>query len=531
MKQRPGTLTKMMWMKKTSEEGVMFFSKRLSSAFSIGSKYACFILLIVLTTTFCSQITKENYNFKIQNGSTGEIESEKYIHNTKTKSLLKNNSNLKIIDFFKGQKNYKFPLIKVAHSSENLFSTPISWFNGNLYVVDIEPPDGENNGINLKTVVRKWAYGGNGIWRCESKVIERRTIDDRYHTQASLAVDKNGFIHIAYNMHNMPWQYKISKYPEDISEFVFHGESVTNKMLSIVKHENKTPFANIGNSAIPGNQITYPAFFVDRNHDLYITYRFATRPGRTWKERGFAGGIAKYDTDSRVWMPIGGSLEIKRADAIFPKDAAGDSFEVFPFAYQGNWTVYLIRLHFDMSNVMHASWTWREGGAGRDCSHPSYASSYNPLSSKFKKSNGDPYNMPINLNTSDIISNYPNNKKFYAMTSISTDQKGQPHVILNPIESFSILVYYDRSKESWSEPQKTPFGASEIYIDESGKQWVFASGINVFTRSGDTKKWRQVYADSGYKRLKILYVSELKGFFIHCFTSDYRYSRIIWIRS
>ena len=121
----------------------------------------------------------------------------------------------------------------------NVFSTPITFFGNSIFTVRVEPPQGESNQINLRTVISKGIIGPNGQWKWTSYTIENRTLEDKYHTQPSLIVDKKGYIHVAYNMHNMPWQYSISKKPEDISEFVFKGEFIDYDTLRKVKHENK----------------------------------------------------------------------------------------------------------------------------------------------------------------------------------------------------------------------------------------------------------------------------------------------------
>jgi len=280
-------------------------------------------------------------------------------------------------------------------------------------------------------VVRKGTLEADGNWIWEKHVIENRTLDDRYHTQPSIALDKSGYIHVVYNMHNMPWQYKVSKRPDDISEFEFKGEALTTDQLKKVKYENKTPFPYIETAAIPGTQITYPSFFKDRNNDLYITYRFATKPAQSWKKRGFAGGIAKYDVVNKKWEPIGGKLKINSADALYKDNAVDKSYTVYPFAYTDKWSVYLIRLHFDKNNGMHLSWTWREGGAGSDCSHPSYAYAESG-SNIFKKTNGVEYDLPVSVPGSKIKGGY----------TVPSEQAQNVKVALDfPVSSFQACRY------------------------------------------------------------------------------------------
>lgn len=171
------------------------------------------------------------------------------------------------------------PAFPVSPSNVNSFATPLAYYQGSIYVVSVEPPLSNNNGVNLRTVIRKGSER-QGRWQWESAVIDEATLDDMYHTQASIAIDKEGYLHVVYNMHNMPWQYVVSKKPGDITSFDFKGDKISLAEKSTVKHLNKTPFPSIGTAAIPGNQITYPAFFYDRQGEIYLTYRFATKPKR-----------------------------------------------------------------------------------------------------------------------------------------------------------------------------------------------------------------------------------------------------------
>ena len=42
-------------------------------------------------------------------------------------------------------------------------------------------------------------------------------------------------------MHNMPWQYVVSRQPYNIREFEFRGQAVSDDELATVKFRNKTP--------------------------------------------------------------------------------------------------------------------------------------------------------------------------------------------------------------------------------------------------------------------------------------------------
>ena len=409
----------------------------------------------------------------------------------------------------------------------NVFSTPIVFFNNAIYSVRVETPSETPNKINLVTKISKGTPRSNGQWQWSSTVIEDRTLDDMYHTQPSLEIDKNGYIHVAYNMHNMPWQYSVSKKPEDISEFVFKGEYLDEDTLKKVKYENKTPFPNLGSAAIPGTQITYPAFFKDRNGDIYISYRFATKPKRPWKERGFAGGLAKYDTSTEKWTSIGGAMWLSEDDATV---TAGQAAVVYPFAYFDKWSVYGIRLFFDQDNSMHCVWEWREGGAGPDCSLPSYAFSSDGINFlKADKVTG--YTLPIDKDLVDTCSKDLPIDKIYSPVEFAVDPAKQPIMFISQYKASRIIVTYDPVTQKWKKTGATPWGATNIFIDDNGNQWAFATGLSVLRKMSTEDSWHVIYEDSdGFGWAKPSVVPSEKGFLVQTYSSDGKTSRIYWIK-
>ena len=115
--------------------------------------------------------------------------------------------------------------------------------------------------MDLHTILRQGTQDESGEWQWQTTLIEDRTIYDSWHNAPSVAVDRNGFVHVVYNMHNFPWQYKRSENPHDIDSMLFRGQAVTMAEIERTKFENKTTFPTLGTAEIPGNQITYPAFF------------------------------------------------------------------------------------------------------------------------------------------------------------------------------------------------------------------------------------------------------------------------------
>ena len=420
------------------------------------------------------------------------------------------------------------PVFEVSKSNMNVFSTPVAYYDGEVYVVNVEPATGPNNGINLRTVVRKGKQVAKNQWAWETYVLDGATLDDPYHTQPSIAVDKAGYVHVAFNMHNMPWQYAVSTRPKDISSFVFRGEEVSSKERYAVQILNKTSFPSIGRAAIPGNQITYPAFFYDRNKDLFVTYRFATRPKRLFDERGFAGGIARYDVTTKLWVAIGGNLAVSSDDADLPKGVKSASVKAF--AYTDKWSVYLIRLAFDRSNHMHATWTWRENGAGRDTSNPTYA--FSPDGGrKFLRSDGTMYSLPIDVKSADVMMGKEYINKFDASTSVIADPSGKPFAVVQHV-SGRFLVNHDG--DNWSSPEIMPFGADVLLIDDDGTQWAFASEPMVLRRDKGDSAWTAVYRDRDREQFfyaKVFPVTYENMFIIYALNRDFTKVKIIMLKT
>lgn len=417
------------------------------------------------------------------------------------------------------------PIAVDAAGDKNVFSTAFAYSDGQLFTVHVEPPPTTpSNGVDLQTVVRHGQRQSDGSWLWTAKLLEERTILDTWHTQASIGLDKEGYVHVAYNMHNMPWQYSVSKQPYDISTFTFRGEPVTLGEIKAVKYLNRTPFPGIGSGSIPGNQVTYPMFFNDNSSELYVSYRYATRPARNWSQRGFAGGLARYDTEQKRWHSIGGPVELAPGDAT----NAPVSAYTAPLVFEDTYSVYLITLAFDKHNGMHAVWTWRPGGAGEDNVIPSYA--YAPDGGFFARADGSPYVLPIRLRDADAIVTRDEAQKFYAPKSIAVLPDGTPLIIVQSVSSGRKLIAYDTARRAWSLPSPTPNGAMEVVVDRRGRIWAFATGLKVFMKENLTHPWREVGTISGLCSPKVRYFPAESRFVVHAKTCDGRRATIVSFR-
>jgi hypothetical protein len=400
-----------------------------------------------------------------------------------------------------------------ADGDTNSFATSFDVVNNQVFTAHVESAVNTPYDLNLRTVVRSGEkISGKWIW--QHKVIESQTILDPYHTQASIAVDKNGYVHVVYNMHNMPWQYSVSTMPYDISSFEFKGQKINYQEKRLVKTYNKTPFPTPGEAKIPGNQITYPTFFKDNHGELYLTYRFALKPALAWENRAFAGAIAKYNAINKIWSQLGGVVEVSSTDAK-TKDTKKTIYR--PFAFQDRTSVYLTTLAFDYKNNMHGFWGWRIGGAGAKQQYPSYFQTKD--GHDFYRSDDTLYKLPINIKEAEKINNN-SQEEYYHPKSVAVLSSGHPVVVIHSIKEGRQLVYYNKST-GWSKPEPTPWGASEIVVDKYGRVWAFATGFKVFVKDSIDKQW-QLVGDLGNNLCspKIKYIYEQNKFFVHGKTCD-----------
>lgn len=396
-----------------------------------------------------------------------------------------------------------------ATGDRAVFSTPMDYRKGHLVVAQVEPADAQTPAGYLRTVVRHGTRDGAGGWRWTSTVIERRTIHDPYHTQPSVAFDRDGYLHVVYNMHHVPWQYLLSIHPYQTDAFIFAGEAVTQADLDIVRLRNQTHhFTSSGKARIPGNQITYPAFTKDRQGELYVTYRYATKPARGWEERAFAIGLAKYDPVSRQWYPLAEPRALSQGDAVLP---TGQNGATHPFIFDERFLPYLVTVAFDQDNTLHAIWTWWDRLRGLDGSHtliPSYrnvASGISPVAS-------------VNTNTAERIPGWPADVIFNTAKALEVAANGDLLAIFEIKDKGRYLIRRFNDGGHWGLPVETPNSASKIKVSKDGSEWLFASGLTVFRRSpGDS--WSKV-AQIGLNLCDPwpLYVAEENRFFIRAKT-------------
>lgn len=377
------------------------------------------------------------------------------------------------------------PTMPVHEADQNGFADSLAWDGRNLFTGSVIPPDGEETGTNLQTLIRKGSVGANGQWRWHQSIIDRKTLDDKWHNVPSMGLDRAGHLHIGYNMHNMPWQYVVSQRPGSIDGFLFRGQAINDEQRDMVQHKVRYHFFDFGRAAIPGNQVTYPVFSNAPDGRLYLTYRYAMRPKLGWFKRSIAGGLAVYNEQSRQWQQLGGDVRITAEEADLHNGAT--SMITRPIVYEEGWTISPIQVAFDPKGGLHMTWLWRPEAPGREFVQPSYA--FSPDGGRsFYRSNGQRYQLPIGREASEKLI-VDHKRLFFPLSRTTVSPEGEPTVLLDPVHSRPIIL--SRKNKRWqSEP--APNYEQELHYDKQGRLWGFSSGLKVTRRDTPDGKWQHL---------------------------------------
>ena len=175
------------------------------------------------------------------------------------------------------------------------------------------------------------------------------------HNSVTMIVDKNGYLHVAGNMHNVPLIYFRSEKPLDVE--------------SLVRIPNMT-----GENE---ERCTYPQFFIRPNGELVFTYR----------DGGSGDGNQiwnKFDAETKTWSRL---------------------FDTLFFDGQGNMNAYFHTPVFGPDGFFHMTWVWRDTPDARTNHSISYARTRDLQ--HWENSRGEPYTLPITLESSEVIDPVP----------------------------------------------------------------------------------------------------------------------------
>lgn len=196
------------------------------------------------------------------------------------------------------------------------------------------------------------------------------------HNSISLAVDGNGFIHLAWNHHNDPLNYAVSL-----------------DAGSLEMSEKYRP-----GSLDTDHSVTYPEFYRMPDGDLIFMYR------NGWSGDG-SQVVHRYDLENSRWKLLHEQLI----------DGGG---QVNPY-----WQTAM-----DKNGTFHLSWNWRRHGGVETNHNMMYARSHDG-GVTWERSTGEPYELPITAETAEIAAIIAENSSLMNQTSMAADSEGRPYIV------------------------------------------------------------------------------------------------------
>jgi hypothetical protein len=253
-----------------------------------------------------------------------------------------------------GKPVLEFEVAASSQESGGVFASPVASDQlGNIYLSYLDPSA-------TVQVARKDPSG-----QVTTGVIETNSVIDPDHHNASMAIDKYGYLHVAWGMHNDPWKYKVSHAPRDVSSWDDIG-----------------PLMEGGASnprGIPGTSITYPSFFKDRDGDLFVAFRHRVN-NMGWDAGDESGGLARYSADANAangrWTMLGGTNHPNASD---PDNAAWGGKTLLwtglpGVVTDGAYQSYMISHAVTHDGRIHIAWAFDENNVqGWEVNHFGYA--------------------------------------------------------------------------------------------------------------------------------------------------------------
>ena len=208
-------------------------------------------------------------------------------------------------------------------------------------------------------------------WKLKKLPIKGKIIDA--HNVISLGLDGDGYLHMAYNMHNATLNYVRSLKPGSL---------------------NLTQ--NIRMDGIEEDKVTYPEFHTLPEGDLLFVYR-------SGKSGNGNMVLKRYFVKEKKWITIHKSLI----------DGEGQR--------NAYWQTYVD------GHSVHVAWVWRESPDVLSNHDLCYAVSKD-AGLTWQKSDGTPYKLPITTETAETIIEIPQNSQLMNQTGICSNKNKNPFI-------------------------------------------------------------------------------------------------------
>lgn len=217
------------------------------------------------------------------------------------------------------------------------------------------------------------------------------------HNYVTLAVDREGLIHVSGNMHCHPLVYYRTQRPYDITSF----ERIT---------------AMVGRNE---QRCTYPRFLRGAHGDLMFTYR----DGRSGSGDQYCN---VYDPATRSWRRL---------------------VESPWFAGEGKMNAYFVGPEQDRAGVFHICWVWRDTPDCATNHDLCYARSKDL--EQWERSDGQPLTLPIKLANAEIVAPVPpGGGLINGNTKIGFDLVGQPVISYHKFDEHGHTQLYNARREA-----------------------------------------------------------------------------------
>lgn len=301
-------------------------------------------------------------------------------------------SNLKLGENSRG-KAVEFELLPVNSNGTYRFNSAsfvqdnTIIYNGNQYVIVV---DTKKNPIILKRDYPNGKWDMYDLSAVVGNPLNAPTADDQHNTY-SLGIDKNGYIHVAGNMHANPLRYIISKNPEDISSWEAGTMVGTQE-----------------------NSVTYPVFVLMPNKNLLFFYRNGgSGNGNTY--------VNLYNADNQKWQ---------RQSLIFDGTVSNEN-------------AYLNRVAVDYNTgYIHLMYCWRQTSGSNTNNDICYCLSKDE-GKTWGKTDGTLYDSPIKHSTAEIVVDTEDSGSgLLNQNGLDVDANGNPHGCFMMYDKNGYTQYY-----------------------------------------------------------------------------------------
>jgi hypothetical protein len=247
------------------------------------------------------------------------------------------------------------------------------------------------------------------------------------HNIVAMAIDKSGFLHLSWGMHNAPLAYAVSAAPVLGRGFGTHGKLAFKRARMIGAAEDA---------------VTYPEFFQARGETLMFTYR----------NGGSGNGnqyINSYDTKTKTWRRVGNPM----VDGI-----------------STSMNAYTNGMATDSRGTLFASWTIRETPDWQT-NHDIYLARSPDIGRTWFSADGKALGATIDRAKADALAkivSLPTHSSLINQTSMTVDHGGNPLIATwwapgAPADNTRQYMLVWRDGNSWRTSQISHRAPGEAY--------------------------------------------------------------------